>query len=605
MASIKTKQLMKLSDEELAKLFLKYKEELRTSYAYLSDYDEIFNLALKEAISDIFDFKDDVMLDLEKYLKDEIYNLIGTVFEKSENRRIKIFNDFVNGNLHFSNGSKNNTNEFSKVASFFNNIDYLMTQEEALVLLNNNRALETVVGKLVDKNIKKIRDTNFYSVTNNETLVSFMEAYCLKKNISLVDDLSLTDEEYKNLSKYSEEEIDPRDITKMYLKSINKPLLSAEEEMCLAIEIKKGNKKARDLMIERNLRLVVTIAGKYIERGVPLLDLIQDGNIGLMTAVDRYDENKGYRFSTYAYWWIRQEIETSIKASSKVIRLSICTYDKLMKYINAEKKLTEELDRSPSLEEIANYAKIPFKEAYKLHLVKNSATSLNRPVSTGDDVELGYFIPDKKVSVESDYINKELKEKVRNLLEGTTLSEREKEVIKLRFGIDQPTEEGLRLEAIAKKWNLTRERIRQIEKKALTKLAATNSIEEFAIYLDNPEKALKTLEITKKGKYDKYSEQIKAVDREQGFLPDYLSSYPKALLNTTLNELLERDFPKLSTGYKENLRKLSLDKLSSIELNMFKNIIAPRMKEILTSDVNEEPVKENKIESKIKIKKVR
>lgn len=224
--------------------------------------------------------------------------------------------------------------------------------------------------------------------------------------------------------------------------------------------MKNGDKKAKDELIERNLKLVVSIAKKYIGRGVPFLDLIQDGNLGLMKAVDMFEPDKGYKLSTYARWWIRQSITRGIFNNGRTIRVPVHFHERLVKYRRAADELAGRLGREPTIEEIAKELGTSLDFIKEIYNVRNDSISINTFIGEDEYSELEYFIADEKVSIEKDYEMKELKQKVEELIESTNLSERERSVIKLRFGIDQPGDTAHTLEEIGKKFDVSREMIR-------------------------------------------------------------------------------------------------------------------------------------------------
>ena len=585
MISMKIKQLREFSREELVLLFTRFKEELGTSYNYLSNYDDIFNLAIDKAVSDILDGNNTLEeLAIEKYLKENIDVSIGIVFTSMKKERLKIFNEFSSSNIAFTSSNKKNIKEFSKIADFFKDICYLLTQDDALEIIKNNKDLERALKPLVDKNIERIRNTDFSYVTDNETLISFMEAYCLKEDISLVKEGEFTDEDYSELLEDTND-LYTSDAVKVYLNSINKPILSVEEELCLARKMKNGDSEAKNELIERNLKLVVSIAKKYIGRGIPFLDLIQDGNLGLMKAVDMFEPDKGYKLSTYATWWIRQSIIRGIYNNKRTIRIPVYFHARLAKYKKVAEELTTKLGREPTIEEIAKELGTSLDFVKEIYNVRNNPVSINTVIGEDDDTELESFIADEKVSIEKNYEMEELKQKVKELIENVNLSERERAVIELRFGINQPGDTPYTLEDIGKKFDITRERVRQLVEKALKKLRFTRKVKGFATYLDNPDMALDNLDKLRQGlvveNFENNKNKAFSIHAEKLLLPDCLENYQKEEIISVLKKVIDDKFYNLSDSFKEKLKTLSIDEFYSMEINAFNNIIAPVVKQEL------------------------
>jgi len=262
------------------------------------------------------------------------------------------------------------------------------------------------------------------------------------------------------------------DPVKIYLKEIgNYPLLSMEEEVELAKKIAQGDQDASDRLTESNLRLVVSIAKKYVGRGLSFLDLIQEGNLGLIKAVDKFDYTKGYKFSTYATWWIRQAITRSIADQSRTIRIPVHMSEVINKAYRVSRSLLQELGREPTEEEIAAQMNLPVEKVREIMKISADPISLDTPIGEEDDSHLGDFIKDDTImGPEEAATYTMLQDQIKKLL--TTLSEREQRVLVLRFGLlDGRTRT---LEEVGKEFNVTRERIRQIEAKALRKLRHPN-----------------------------------------------------------------------------------------------------------------------------------
>lgn len=297
-----------------------------------------------------------------------------------------------------------------------------------------------------------------------------------------VDLEEIEEEDLSNIDLTVPEGISIEDPVRMYLKEIGKvPLLTAEEEIDLAYRMEEGDEEARKRLAEANLRLVVSIAKRYVGRGMLFLDLIQEGNLGLIKAVEKFDYKKGFKFSTYATWWIRQAITRAIADQARTIRIPVHMVETINKLIRVQRQLLQELGREPYPEEIASIMNIPVERVREIQKISQEPVSLETPIGEEEDSHLGDFIQDDNVPVPAEAAAFTLlKEQLGEVL--CTLTEREQKVLRLRFGLDDGR--ARTLEEVGREFKVTRERIRQIEAKALRKLRHPSRSRKLKDYLE-------------------------------------------------------------------------------------------------------------------------
>ncbi|MCR5375609.1 MAG: RNA polymerase sigma factor RpoD [Lachnospiraceae bacterium] len=324
------------------------------------------------------------------------------------------------------------------------------------------------------------------SVTSPETFADIYE-YCSGKGVTIVnDDAAGLEHGTAGLAlgaKDSDDDITTEDSVRMYLKEIGTiPLLTAEEETELAERLETGDERAGKRLAEANLRLVVSIAKKYIGRGMHLQDLIQEGNMGLLKAVEKFDFRKGYKFSTYATWWIRQSITRAIADQARTIRIPVHMVETINRVNRTERQLLQELGREPSIDEIAAKLKMSPRRIEEIMKIAQDPVSMETPIGEEEDSHIGDFIVDEKTQQpEEAAATSFLHEQLMDVMQ--TLTERERKVLILRYGLDGETPKTL--EEVGKIFNVTRERIRQIEAKAIRKLHHPNRSKKLRDYLND------------------------------------------------------------------------------------------------------------------------
>ena len=347
-----------------------------------------------------------------------------------------------------------------------------------------NEILENLISLHKSKGVVKEDELLSSLETQNlspEQIESVYEA--LRENdievVSSFDELAAKDHE---LLSQLDKEVMMDDPVKVYLKDIGRiPLLTNEEETALAEKIVVGDASAKKRLTEANLRLVVSIAKRYVGRGMPLLDLIQEGNLGLMKAVDKFDYTKGFKFSTYATWWIRQAITRAIADQARTIRIPVHMVETINKLIKVSRQLLQELNREPTAEEIAEVMELPVDKVMEIQTIAQDTVSLETPIGEEEDSTLGTFIEDETTASPTDRVASQmLKEQILATL--NTLTPREEKVLRLKYGIDDGKPRTL--EEVGKVFNVTRERIRQIEAKALKKLRLPSRSKKLREYLE-------------------------------------------------------------------------------------------------------------------------
>lgn len=346
---------------------------------------------------------------------------------------------------------KKNVLDYQEIMTYFQDTDFEADRME--------KVFEILELKKVDVRMNDVPDEDEDIILDDEDEIDIE-----KIDLSVPDGIGLDDP------------------VRMYLKEIGKvPLLSADEEIEYAKRMEEGDEEAKKRLAEANLRLVVSIAKRYVGRGMQFLDLIQEGNLGLIKAVEKFDYRKGYKFSTYATWWIRQAITRAIADQARTIRIPVHMVETINKLVRVQRQLLQELGREPSPEEIAETMDIPVERVREIQKISQEPVSLETPIGEEEDSHLGDFIPDDGAPAPADAASHTmLREQLSDVL--STLTPREEKVLRLRFGLEDGRSRTL--EEVGKEFNVTRERIRQIEAKALRKLRHPSRSRKLKDYLD-------------------------------------------------------------------------------------------------------------------------
>ena len=340
---------------------------------------------------------------------------------------------------------RKNMLQYREINDAFTGIELTEDKMDLVLEFLEKNNIDVLQGGEVDENVEELLLESEDDIILNDN-----------EEVEIIDDVDVLDG------------VSTEDPVRMYLKEIgNVPLLSTEEEVVLAKKVEAGDERAKRSLTEANLRLVVSIAKKYVGRGMPFLDLIQEGNMGLMKAVDKFDYTKGYKFSTYATWWIRQAITRGIADTGRTIRVPVHMVETINKTLRMTRTLLQELGREPTPEEVAERLGVPVSRVREVLKISRDPVSLDTPIGEEDDSHLGDFIEDDSALSPADSAAfSMLREELGTALE--SLTDRERQVVQLRFGLIDGR--ARTLEEVGKEFNVTRERIRQIEAKALRKL---------------------------------------------------------------------------------------------------------------------------------------
>ena len=351
---------------------------------------------------------------------------------------------------------------------------------------NNKNVLEEqeILDCFSDEELTPEKLDRIYDFLENKTVdvLRISADDDIDPDLFLEDDVDEEELDAANLDLTVPEGVGIEDPVRMYLKEIGKvPLLSSEQEIELAKKMELGDEEAKQMLAEANLRLVVSIAKRYVGRGMQFLDLIQEGNLGLIKAVEKFDYRKGYKFSTYATWWIRQAITRAIADQARTIRIPVHMVETINRLVRTQRQLLQSLGREPSAEEVAKAMELPVDRVREIMKISQDPVSLETPIGEEEDSHLGDFIQDDHVEVPVDAATFTLlHEQLMEVLD--TLTDREQKVLRLRFGLDDGRPRTL--EEVGKEFNVTRERIRQIEAKALRKLRHPSRSKKLKDYLD-------------------------------------------------------------------------------------------------------------------------
>jgi len=515
-------------------------DKLKIEYQFLDIPENIFYEISKEHLIQLKKkyTEEKLISKFKKTLHIPLYKKAKEIYDNNS-----IILKYIDTHLEIQENSKKSRIELVKLSKFLLNANIEIDFNEFEELFKENEVLNGICNTIIPET--EINKNKLDSISNNNYVLNILEIYCINKGIEIIendyeDDIFVNDQ-YLNNNAIND-----------YFDQIGKiKVLTSSEEKDLMLLIKKGDHEAKKKFIESNLRLVVYVAKKYIKTGIPLLDLIQDGNVGLIKAVDRFDPNKGFKFSTFAIWWIRQEIARSIGNFSRTIRLPIYMGENLKKVTAVVESLSLKLGREPTIEEISKKTRLSttkIKEIIECQRIQTIA-SLDIKLGEKDDTYLEEFITDETKEIENTYIEENMKTELLSLLDRVNLNKNEKFVLDKRFGLSDGI--GKTLDEIGKMLGLTRERIRQIEAKAIAKIRYSKEIEHFSTYLDNPDqareniRAFRSLERTPTNIYKAINSENKGNKHENNTIKEI--SIASTIINTSDNSyvLKKQEVPEI------------------------------------------------------------
>ena len=461
---------------------------------------------------------------------------------------------------------------FKKLDSFFSKYDFFMGRELLIDLLSNNEKFSSMTSYILKEKEKDIALGKSEDISDSDFLIYTVKTYFELHGMPIKE----RKEEIDMIGFDSSSDLD---IVSLYINELNAPLLSEDEEKALLVKIKQGDMEAREKFIESNLRLVVSVAKKFLGRGVPFLDLVQEGNLGLMKAIDKFDLSYDVRFSTYAVYRIKMFVSKAIADQSRNIRVPISRQDELYSYMTNIDNLEKKFGMNLSIDEISMMLGKSVDKIRELESLKNDTVSINALVGKDNDTELGDFLSTSE-SIEDEVIDSFLPEQIMDLLKKSKLSEREKDVLLSRFGIGRS--HVWQLKELSKKYGVSKAWIGQVELNALEKLRRLKSIEQFSVYMDNPDLALKKLEEFRK----KPEKRERRKTGKRGSLLksiyEYFDDFSREDVDSVLDDLNEFDKNLVFLRYGEDLdNPVSTTLFGEEETKKFYGALVPRMRKKL------------------------
>lgn len=531
-------------------------EKLVSDYSYISITKE----HLKALITSDIDLNT-IERKLKNYCESEVKEKLDS------DKSVEVIDSFIKNKLKFNTKFEHNIRELKKLGVFLSKYDYILDIDALNQLVTSNGYLDELFKEISLSQTESSESKISSTITDDSFISSLVEGYCCLNNIQIQDELDDLEE-------------DCTDNLKIYFQEISKyPLLTKEEERNLFYEYNSGSVSAKKKLIESNLRLVISIAKKYKYHGLSFEDLIQEGNIGLMTSIEKFDATKGYKLSTYATWWIRQAIVRSLETKGRMIQLPSRRVQRINKYNRISEELEKDLGREPTIAEMSKAMRLSYSTILEVYNERNYPTSLNAMVSCEDTKELGEFVS-SDFEVDQDINNKMANNDIEKIML-ETLNEREKKVLMLRFGFDENKE--MTWEEISEALGISKEGARKIEKRSLNKIRRNRKTKYLAYYMDSPKTSQENLHKLISG--DSLTSHYISTDSLITYInTKYKKNYDKDILNVLLLDLAEDEYNIIFERYNSDFIEKDMGEFQSEINKLFHTRVLPRIKIIIENE---------------------